>query len=110
LKIRGAVDSSSQPQAIVAAACIPSTTEKDCLKILILEGGTIKDIADELIGKVGNRRLPKGTLIMLYSASCLAEIGTVSYVSELLMATRALQAKFGQATKVLPLPPIYGRV
>jgi hypothetical protein len=111
-KIRGAADSSSQPQAIVAAdqsfpACILSTTEKDCLKILILEGGSIKDIADELMGRVGNRRLPKGTIIMMYSASCLAEIGTVSYISELLMATRALQAKFGQATKVLPLPPLF---
>jgi hypothetical protein len=88
-------------------ACVPSTTEKDCLKIIILEGGSIKDLADELITRVGNRRLPKGTLIMVFSASCLSEIGTEAYARQLVLATKSLQEKFGKATKVLPLPPVF---
>jgi hypothetical protein len=65
---------------------MPSPTEKDCLKVVIVEGGTIKELADELMAKIGNRRLPPNSLILLYSASCLAEIGTAAYTKELLHA------------------------
>jgi hypothetical protein len=112
LKIRGAADSSSQPQVIVVAdqafpACIPSTTQKNCLKIVIVEGGTIKELADELMAKIGKRRLPPNALILMYSASCLAEIGTATYTKELLHVFRVLQDKFGKATKIKPLPPLF---
>jgi hypothetical protein len=88
-------------------ACIPSTTQKDCLKIVIVEGGTVKELADELMARVGNRRLPPNSLILMYSASCLADIGTVAYTKELLYAFKVLQDKFGKATKIMPLPPIF---
>jgi hypothetical protein len=112
LKIRGAADSSSQPQVIVVAdqafpACVPSPTQKDCIKIIIVEGGTIKELSDELISRVGNRRLPPNSLILMFSASCLADMGSAAYAKQLLFALRVLQDKFGKATKTLPLPPIF---
>jgi hypothetical protein len=88
-------------------ACMPSSTEKDCLKVLIVEGGTIKELADELMARIGNRRLPPNSLILLYSASCLAEIGTAAYTKELLHAIKVIQDKYGKATKIMPLPPIF---
>jgi hypothetical protein len=67
---------SNLPQAIILADqsvldTIPSTTNKQCLKIpvLIVENGTLKELTDEFLRLLGNRRVPKGSNVLLCSAS-----------------------------------------
>jgi hypothetical protein len=96
-------------QAVPAAMSI--TSDKQCFKILLIEGGSLQELLNEFLNKLGNRRVQPGTAILIFSASYLAEAGLVAYVEELLAMRRQIQEQFGKATKVLPLPPhIPGRL
>jgi hypothetical protein len=110
-KIRGIADSSSAPQVVILAdqsfpACLPSGTEKDCVKILIMEGGSLKELVEEFFSRLGNRRVPPGSAVLLFSMSWLADTGVVGYAEELIAMRMMIQDKLGKATRVLPLPPV----
>jgi hypothetical protein len=110
-KIRGVADSSCSPQIVVLAdqafpACLPSSSTKDCLKILLVEGGRLRELAAEFIERLGNRRVPPASAILLFSLTNLADVGVVGYVEEMLATIQTLKSKLGMATRVQPLPPV----
>jgi hypothetical protein len=110
-KIRGVADSSCSPQVVVLSdqafpACLPSNTAKDCIKILLMEGGSLLELVEEFFARLGNRRVPPGSTLLLYSCSNLADTGVAGYAEELLAVTKVIQDKIGSRTRVLPLPPI----
>jgi hypothetical protein len=95
-KIRGIADSSSAPQVVILAdqsfpACLPSGSEKDCVKILIMEGGSLKELVEEFFSRLGNRRVPPGSAVLLFSMSWLAVTGVVGYAEELIAVCWAAQ-------------------
>jgi hypothetical protein len=76
----GCAVASYDPQVILLAdqsipAVLPTTSEKNCCKIMIVECGTLKEIVDEFIKKLGNRRVPKGSAFLIFSGTHLAEFG-----------------------------------
>jgi hypothetical protein len=100
------------PQAVILGdqavpAAMSVTSDKQCFKILLIEGGSLQELLNEFLNKLGNRRVQPGTAILIFSASYLAEAGLVAYVEELLAVRSQIQEQFGRATKVLPLPPIF---
>jgi hypothetical protein len=110
-KVRGVADSSCSPHAIILAdqsvpAVLPVTSDQQCIKVLIVENSSLKQLCEEFLRLVGNRRVPKGTTVLLMSAAYLTEVGLVAYVDAFLSARQMLQEKLGKATYVLPLPLI----
>jgi hypothetical protein len=60
----------------------------------------------ELEKLMGNRRVQKGSCILIFSASHLAAVGTTEYAEEFLVFMMIIKERLGKATIVLPLPPI----
>jgi hypothetical protein len=111
LKLRGAADSSCHRQAIVLAdqsfpAVLPVSGLGGCLKIILVESGSLDALYEELVKQVGNRRIPPGTLIMAFSASHLANIGICQYTRDLVSIASKIAAKYGSETIFQPLPPL----
>jgi hypothetical protein len=109
--MRTGADSSSTPLAFMLGdqsipAILPCKSEKQCFKIILIEHASLRELADELIKLIGNRRLPMGSTVLLFSATFMAETGLVSYTEEFLAVAMVLREKLGKSTVVLPLPPI----
>jgi hypothetical protein len=110
-KIRGEADSSCSIQVIVLSdqafpAVIPAASVENCIKILLIENAKLDDLVEEFCKLVGNRRVPPGTLLLLFSASHLADVGTAAYAEDYLEAEKKIKSKFGNLTRVGPLPPL----
>jgi hypothetical protein len=45
-------------------------------------------------------------MFLLFSASHLANVGTAAYIEDYMAASRRLKDKFGNQTRVGPLPPL----
>jgi hypothetical protein len=111
LKMRGAADSSSECQAIVAAdqffpACLPVDSQAGCLKIIMVESGTLHTICEEIFKQIGNRRLPPGSVILIFSATHLLNLGLTQYTADLIAVINKIQSRYGKETNVQPLPPV----
>jgi hypothetical protein len=111
LKMRGAADSSSHRQAIIVSdqsfpACLPVAGQEGCLKIILVKNGSIKSLFEELVKQVGNRRLPKGSIVLAFSAAHLTNVGLAQYAADLVEMGEAVKNKYGGETLFQPLPPI----
>jgi hypothetical protein len=111
LKMRGAADSSGLAQAIIIAdqsfpAGLPVSGSEGCMKIIIVENGSLKSLFEELVKRVGNRRLPKGSIMLAFSASHLLNVGLAQYAADLVEMKEDIQSKYGRETAVQPLPSI----
>jgi hypothetical protein len=107
----GCADLPSIPQAIILAdqsvpAILPVKSAQQCIKIFILEHGSLLSLWAELEKLIGNRRVPKGSCILVFSASHLAAVGIAGYTEEFLVVKMMIKERLGKATIVLPLPPI----
>jgi hypothetical protein len=71
-----------------------------------VENGSIRDLVDEFLGRVKNRRIPKGSIVLLFTASHLADVGLAMYTEDLLAARKMIKEKTGMGTLVSPLPPM----
>jgi hypothetical protein len=87
-------------------AVLPAASTENCIKILLIDNTSLDDLVEEFCKLVGNRRVPPGTLLMLFSASHLANVGTAAYAGDYLEAGKKLKSKFWNLTRVGPLPPI----
>jgi hypothetical protein len=88
-KIRGEADSSCSIQVVVLAdqsfpPVLPSATNENCIKILLIENGSLDDLVKKFIRKIRNRRVSPGTTILLFSASHLGMVGTSAYAEDYL--------------------------
>jgi hypothetical protein len=98
-------------QAIILAdqnfpAMMPVNTADQCLKIIRVENGSLKDTSDAFCSMVGQRRLPSGSIILALSVAHLACVGLEAYIEDHLEAERGLKKKFGRDTRVGLLPPL----
>jgi hypothetical protein len=71
-----------------------------------MEGGSLLELTEEFLVRLGNRRVPPGSTILLFSITNLADTGVTGYAEELLAVTKVIKDKIGAKTRVLPLPPI----
>jgi hypothetical protein len=98
-------------QAIVLAdqnfpAVLPVGGNEQCLKIIRIENGGLLELTDELLNLVGNRRVPQGSIVLLFSPTHLTKVGLTAYIYDHLEATKKIQDWLGKETRVAPLPPL----
>jgi hypothetical protein len=110
-KIRGVADSYSSRKVVILAdqsvpTALPTAGEQQCIRFLIVENGKLREMADLFLEKLGNRRVPPGTVVLIFSAAYLAETGIVNYCEELISCMDLIQSKTGKETIVAPLPPM----
>jgi hypothetical protein len=85
---------------------LPVNGPGGCLKIILVESGSLDALFEELVKQVGNRRIPPGTLIMAFSASHLANVGICQYTRDLVSMSGKIATKYGAETVFQPLPPL----
>jgi len=83
-------------------AVLPSTTGKDCLKIVRVENGSLWDLVNTFLDVTRGHSVPKGSLLVLASAVHLADVGTACYISDLQKAMGKLSSVFRGGVVVLP--------
>jgi hypothetical protein len=96
--MRGAAEGTGGRQAVVLLdqgfpAILPAAGTDKCLVILRIENGSIPDLVDEFLGQFGNRLFPSGSMILIFSAAHLANVGLTAYIQDLLAAESKLQAR-----------------
>jgi hypothetical protein len=99
------------PHTVVLAdqnfpAVLPVNGMEQCLKIIRIENGGLLELADELLNLVGNRRVPPGSIVLLFSPTHLTKVGLSAYISDHLAAAKTIQDLLGRETRVAPLPPL----
>ena len=77
----------------------------DCLKVVRVECGTLREIANELIRLIGRRQLPPGSTILLGSLSQLEKEGSAFYCNEWRKYRTLLKDSLGEVI-VSPLLPL----
>jgi hypothetical protein len=110
-KIRGIPDSTAARQVVVLAdqafpACLPAMGSQECLRIILVESGSILDLVETFLQKLGNRRVPPGSVILIFSASFLQMVGLELYAAELVQAQNRIHSVLGKETICQPLPPV----
>jgi hypothetical protein len=108
-KIRGVADSSSPRQVVIVAdqsfpACLPTDGQHDCIKVIIVENCSLEDGAVEFLKRLGNRRVPKGSVILMFSAAHLANVRLAQYIQDFMDASNKICNITGRETICLPLP------
>ena len=86
-------------------ATLASPDEEACFKIIRLEFGTLGDLVAVLI-KIGRGKLPAGSVVAMFSASHLANVGTAAYTQALANEARRLRNIFGANLTVAAAPPL----
>jgi hypothetical protein len=111
-KTRGEGGTSGDRQVVILAdQCVPAILPcggvEACVKILRIEGASIKTLAHEFIAQLGNRRFTPGSVILIFSGSHLAHVGTAAYAADILEVEKLLHEKLSREAVVMPLPPIF---
>ena len=84
---------------------LPSSTDKKCLRIIRLEFGSILDLVGILLELLQGRSLTNGSIVMIFTASHLANVGLASYIEDLVVAKRKLAAALGRGIYFAAAPP-----
>jgi hypothetical protein len=85
---------------------LPAEEGRDCIKIFLVEDGTLHELVSAFLEATRGFRIPAGTVVLLSSASYLAWVGTAAYLSEFVSARRRLLAAFGGALEVIHGVPV----
>jgi hypothetical protein len=88
-------------------AILPAEGQARCMQIILVENGSIPDIIDEFQKQLGNRRVPPGSVLLIFSASHLLNVGLAQYAADLVDGIKMIEGKFGKETIVQPLPTIF---
>jgi hypothetical protein len=86
---------------------LPAHGPAMCLKIIRREFGSLNQLAAELMDLARGRLIEKESLVLIFSGTHLARVGTVAYTEDLTAAVAAIKSVLGQEIKVAPLPPIF---
>jgi hypothetical protein len=110
-KTRGIPDSTCSRQVVILCdqsfpACLPADGQQECMKILLIENASVRDLIKIFLQKLGNRRVPPGSVILVFSATFLATVGLELYTMEMQEAERRIHNVLGRETIFQPLPPI----
>ena len=99
------------PVALVATdqcfpACLPAAGG-ECLRIVRVEGGALREIVLALADCIGGNALVKGTVILIGSVSHLADVGTAQYALDWVRSRQWLLERYGtDNVVVLPVAPV----
>jgi hypothetical protein len=96
---------------ILADQAVPAawevTGEAACILILRIEFGYLKELAEELVATVRGLSIASGSIIMLFSATNLAAVGTAAYCQDMVRAVAILRRGLGEQVLITPLPHLF---
>jgi hypothetical protein len=97
---------------VLGDQAVPPTWEthgagEDCILILRVEFGSLKELVEELSQRLRGMRLAAGSLVLLFSALHLAAVGTAASCSDLVEASEMVKRRLGTETVCAALPPIF---
>jgi hypothetical protein len=87
-------------------AVLPAHGSAMCMKIIRREFGSLNQLAAELMD-LARGKFEKESLVLIFSGTYLAKVGTVAYNEDLTGAVAAIKSVTGQEIKVAPLPPLF---
>ena len=87
-------------------AVLPSTSEKDCIRVIRVENGSLWDLVNSFLDVTRGHSVPKGSVVVISSAVHLADMGTTCYISDLQKIISKLGSVFRGGLIVLPGIPI----
>jgi hypothetical protein len=87
--------------------CWPSNSDKACISVLRVEYGFLYELVDELISRLKGRYVAAGSVILMFSATNLAAVGTAAYCEDLISAMARLKRCIGEHVLYLPLPHFF---
>jgi len=79
---------------------LPASGAGCCANIIRVENGTLMEIAEAMVGAVAGNVIKVGSLLVISSASHLAEVGLAGYTEELVRATKFLLNSFENKVSV----------
>ena len=105
-KVPGGIEQSERTVFVLSDHCFPAALPagggKDCLKILRIENGALDDLVAAFLGVTRGFLVPTGTVILIASASHLANVGVSAYAFDLVRVAGKLSNIFGGGVVVIP--------
>jgi hypothetical protein len=80
---------------------VPVGGEGECLKIMLIENGSLTELVEAFLGMTRGFDVPAGSVILLASASCAAASGTAEYAAEFVRAAGVLRGAFAGGVNVV---------
>jgi hypothetical protein len=87
-------------------ALIPSKGEENCVSVVRVEDGSLKEISFILGDLLEGIELPEGSVVLIGSIAALHRDGLVAYAEDLARSIRILSENFGGRVTISPLVPI----
>ena len=86
--------------------CLPSTDRSKCVVSIRVENGTMKDLLSELLSSTSGAKMAAGSVVLVFSLSYLAAVGTAAYIEDLAAMRRFIKKARGDGILVGALPPL----
>ena len=98
--------SHSSEQPIIPPPLLPSSSDKNCLRIIRLEFGSLYDLATILLELMEGRTLTRGSVVLLFSATHLANVGLAAYIEDLVEAKKRILGALRRDIYISSAPPM----
>jgi hypothetical protein len=85
---------------------IPAEGDEECLKILRIEDGSLRELVTAFPDTTKGFAVPAGSVVVLSSASYLARVGTATYASEFVSVCEHLGGVMGGGVELVHGIPI----
>ena len=81
---------------------LPSSSDKNCLRIIRLEFGSLHELATILLELMEGRTLTRGSVVLLFSVTHLANVGLAAYIEDLVEAKKRILGALGRDISSAP--------
>jgi len=87
------------------SASLPAQDGRDCIRILRVEDGSLREVTGEFISIIGKKKVPAGSVVLLGSLTQLERDGTAQYTEDWHRCRQWIKDDLGDLM-VLPLIPL----
>jgi hypothetical protein len=88
---------------------VPVEGEGECLKIILVENGSLADLVEVFLGVTRGFDVPVGAVVLMASASHAAAVGAADYAADFVRASGTLRGAFaGSVTVMHGIPFLLG--
>jgi hypothetical protein len=87
------------------SASLPAKDGKDCIRVLRVEDGSLREITGEFVSMMGKKKILAGSVVLLGSLTQLEKDGTAQYIEDWHRCRQWIKDDLGELM-VLPLIPI----
>ena len=85
---------------------LPSSSEQNCVRLIRIEFGSIPDLVKILLELLEGRKLSPGSIILIFSASHISNVGLAAYIEDMVEAVVTLKSALGRDILVSTAPPL----